>query len=70
MPLLISSAKHKHRRFLITYEQGRIIIFALAHFIGASAFSQDEQIKALRKEAAALYEVLRAYRWEQSWPPP
>lgn len=66
MPLLIE--KHKHRRFPLSYEQGRTAVFALAHFIGAAAYSKDPQAAALRKEAQALLEALRAYNWSTGWP--
>ena len=45
MPLLISSPRHKYRRFLIEYQQGRIILFALACFIGSTAYSQEKQVQ-------------------------
>lgn len=68
MPLLISSPRHKYRRFLIDYQQGRIILFALACFIGSTAYSQEKQVQELRKDARALYDILREYRWERSGP--
>ncbi len=67
MPLLIEH--HKHRKYLLSYEQGRVALFALAHFVGASAWSQDPQIVGLRKDAAALLDALRAYNWSTGWPP-
>lgn len=69
MPLLISSTRHKYRRFLIDYQQGRIILFALACFIGSTAYSQEKQVQELRKDARVLYDILREYRWERSGPP-
>lgn len=67
MPLLIES--HKHRRYLLSYEQAMTALFALAHFVGCSAYSKDEQVKQLRAEARALYDTLREYNWSTGWPP-
>ena len=67
MPLLIE--QHKHRRYLLSYEQAKTELFALAHFVGASAWSQDEQIRALRRDARQLYDTLREYNWSTGWPP-
>ena len=67
MPLLVEH--HKHRAFLLSYEQSRTVLFALAHFVGASAWSQDPQVLALRKDARALHDALRRYKWSAGWPP-
>lgn len=66
MPLLIES--HKHRKYLLSYEQARTACFALAHFSGAAAWSHDPQVQQLRKEASALHDTLRSYNWSTGWP--
>lgn len=67
MPLLIEH--HKHRSFLLSYEQAHTVLYALGIFVGASAWSQDPQVLALRRDALALQKTLRAYNWSTGWPP-
>lgn len=67
MSLLIEHIKH--RKYLLSYEQAHTALYALGIFIGASAWSHDPQVLALRRDALALQKTLRAYNWSTSWPP-
>lgn len=57
------------RRFALTYEQGKTVLFSLASTVGMLANTQEPQLLKLREEARALYNLLREYRWERTGGP-
>lgn len=57
------------RRFALTYEQGKTILFSLASTVGMLAQSRDPQLIKLREDARKLYDILRDYRWTRTGGP-
>lgn len=57
------------RRFALTYEQGKTVLFSLASTVGMLAQSRDPQLIKLREDARKLYDILREYRWTRTGGP-
>lgn len=57
------------RRFALTYEQGKTVLFSLASTVGMLAQSRDPQLIKLRDDARKLYDILREYRWTRTGGP-
>lgn len=57
------------RRFLITYEQARTIMFSLASTVGMLSGTKEPQLLKLREECNTLRELLSSYKWERTGGP-
>ena len=57
------------RRFLITYDQARTILFSLASTVGMLSGTKEPQLLKLREDCNTLYDILREYRWERTGGP-
>lgn len=59
----------KTRRYPLSYEQARTVVYALGLVSGPLFQTKDPQLVKLRAEALALHEELKAYKWSASWTP-
>lgn len=69
MPLMIDNPKYRYRPYMLTHEQAKVCVFALANLGAELSMNKDPQLVQLRADALKLWELLTSYRWEKRSPP-